>query len=59
MLLIGLSFLSHCNLSIFSDKTGQLTEMNKNLLEAAAEKDRLDAEVAYLKTRLEGYEYLL
>lgn len=38
-----------------SDKTEQLSELNKNLLEAAAEKDRLDAEVAYLKTRLEGY----
>ena len=58
MLLIGLSFLSYCYLSIFSDKTGQLTEMNKNLLEAAAEKDRLDAEVAYLKRRLDGYVYL-
>jgi len=38
-----------------SDKTDQLNELNKNLLEAAAEKDRLDAEVAYLKSRLEGY----
>merc|ERR1712241_584803 len=37
-----------------SDKTDQLSELNKNLLEAAAEKDRLDAEVAYLKTRLDG-----
>jgi len=37
-----------------SDKTDQLNELNKNLLEAAAEKDRLDAEVAYLKSRLEG-----
>jgi len=39
---------------MFSDKTGVITEMNKNLLEAAAEKDRLDAEVAYLKARLDG-----
>jgi len=38
-----------------TDKNGEITTLNKNLLEAAAEKDRLDAEVAYLKTRLEGY----
>lgn len=37
-----------------SDKTEQMSELNKNLLEAAAEKDRLDAEVAYLKSRLDG-----
>jgi len=37
-----------------SDKNDQLGELNKNLLEAAVEKDRLDAEVAYLKSRLDG-----
>ena len=32
-----------------TDKTEEISKLNKLLLEAATEKDRLDAEVAYLK----------
>lgn len=37
-----------------TDKTGAIATLNQHLLEAATEKDRLDAEVTYLKSRLDG-----
>ena len=35
-----------------TDKTEEISKLNKLLLEAATEKDRLDAEVAYLKVQI-------
>ena len=34
-----------------TDKTEEISKLNKLLLEAATEKDRMDAEVTYLKER--------
>ena len=34
-----------------NDQKNEIADLNKHLIEAAAEKDRLEAEVAYLKVR--------
>jgi septal ring factor EnvC (AmiA/AmiB activator) len=35
-----------------NDQKSEIADLNKHLIEAAAEKDRLEAEVAYLKVRI-------